>query len=134
MQTLLAVLADYASVDRSDKLTVAGIFRSVSAPNYPARHPSLVIALQLEPEPEDENRTVDFAVRVLSPEGREVGGAMTGALDIGPVPTPPPTLNVLFNVHDLELRTPGPYLFEVVIDGRKTAELRLDALRETGGR
>lgn len=130
----MAALADYASTDVHEKLTIAGIFRQITAPSFPAAHPFLVLALVFEAEPEDIGRSLAFAVRVVGPDGGVTAGPMEGDISVEGSGGIMPTFNLMLQMRDVGFPAPGPHVFEIAIAGTVVHELRLDAVRVASGR
>ena len=56
---VVLLVADYANVEKKDKLNVMGIFGEISAPRFPARHPEMYLVARLSASPAYAVRLVD---------------------------------------------------------------------------
>lgn len=71
MNLVLAIACDKAEVAADGKLNVEGIYNEVSAPDFPAAHPSLTVVLVIE---WDSHETGEQPIRadLIDPEGAMV--------------------------------------------------------------
>lgn len=68
LQVEIIALADYASLSKENKLTIAGIFDRISVSKLPARWPKMFLVLVLKGEPESEHK---LELAVYSETGKE---------------------------------------------------------------
>lgn len=128
MKLALAAICDYAMIDKSEKLSVIGIFTRIGAPSVPARHGSLTVVLSFEVDPSDFGRAFDFAIDVVDEDGRPIIDPPTGTFSVpdGGVGRAP--INLLLNLQDVHFPRFGPYLFTVRVNGHPEASLELEVV------
>lgn len=51
MNVEIAALADYANIAQGDKLNISGIFNAIWVKDFPAIHPSMVLAAEVNTRP-----------------------------------------------------------------------------------
>ncbi|MFC1660349.1 DUF6941 family protein [Gemmatimonadota bacterium] len=133
MEIDLALLADAATVDAAGKLNILGIFDRISAQGFPAPHPHLSLVLRFHAGlNEAGSHKVEIVLR--DPDGAEVV-RVSGEMQIGPGP-----LNAggqvrvpqVLNLGRLVFPQPGPYAFDVSVDGEHQTSIPL-TLHEAGG-
>ncbi len=116
MKVDLAVLCDYAIVDRLGKLSVMGIFEHLWIQQFPAVHPRVHLVLRLKGR---RTEIGDHAVRIrlLDEEDNEILGGN------GVVTLSEPPAGVVdwldagtVLVFDVPLTKPGPYRFDIYVD------------------
>jgi hypothetical protein len=123
MRVQFFVAADYANITGEGKLNVMGIFRSIKAINFPARHASMVIVLSLVAEFGEDEMTRNLVVKLLDADGEEqfaVKGQANFPRYRGPGT---PEVNAILELKDIVFQTPGDYIFVVLVDSDNKAEL-----------
>lgn len=123
MQITLAAIADYASVSIGDKLNVMGVFDTIAAPQFPAVHPQLFLAVRLQFEFEDRNAEVSLQIRLEDEDGK-VSLRANPKGRIGAV-QPGETGNVNFVLGLANLRFDGPGRYSVVVSLGGQDDVRL---------
>jgi hypothetical protein len=106
----LFAFCDYAASD-GFKLTLAGIFTRVLAPQMPVQMPSLGFGMMLRSDESLEGNH-RFRARMISPSKATVVSA-EGGVKSGPDST---ELVLAVNLRNIELREFGDYGFEVMFD------------------
>ena len=119
MEIDLALVADAATVDGSGKLNILGIFDRLAAPVFPVQHGRLSLVLRFSAGLQQAGaHTVEISLR--TPGGADLfnlGGEMN--LDPGPA-SAGGLIRVphVINLDGLVFPEPGPYSFEVRVDGQ----------------
>lgn len=126
----LAVLADHALVGQDGKVSVVGIFRTISVSALPAEHPRmyLVAILALETGPHD------VVVQLLRPDG---SGAMPNPPQISVHGVAGQDVNVLLELNKVNLGAFGTHVFDIAVDGVSIAQVPLaveQMTQSSGGR
>lgn len=124
MQITLAAIADFASVSVGDKLNVMGVFDTIQAPQFPAVHPQLFLAIRLQFEYEDRNSDVSLQIRLENEDGKVIVRA-TPKGRIGPVQAGETgNINLVLGLANLKFDGPGRYSVVVSLAGAED-DLRL---------
>ena len=115
-----AVVADYALVDQSGKMSVLGIFQHIWVPQFPAMHPRLHLVLRLKGKRTEigEHRV---QIRLLDEEDTELlGGA--GTVNFAEPPAGVTEIEAAaVLVFDVPFPRAGQYRFEITVDGDRKA-------------
>lgn len=115
-----AVVADYALVDQSGKVSVLGIFQHIWVQQFPAMHPRLHLVLRLRGK---RTEIGEHAVRIrLADESdTEVLGG-SGSVTFAEPPAGVTDIEAAaILVFDVPFPHAGLYRFEITIDGRLEA-------------
>lgn len=119
-----AVVADYALVDQAGKLSVLGIFQHIWVQEFPAMHPRLHLVLRLKGR-RTEIGAHQVQIQLLDEQDGEVlrgNGSVTFA-------EPPAGVTEIeagaILVFDVPFPHPGPYRFEITVDGERKASVPL---------
>lgn|SRR5574341_1550640 len=125
MRPLLFLAADYANVTGDGKLNVIGIFNDINSYNFPARHPSMHIVAKLAPDLSEYGQRRMFTVILMDADGNHVM-ELSGEFE---VPRGQggrkPEVNIILNLKDIILPTPGRYQFVLLVDKDQKDELTL---------
>lgn len=125
----LALLGDYASVDKMDKLSVAGIFTSIVAPTVPCQHPTMFLALTMTVEAGDDQHH-DIVVRLIDPDGHQIIPELRGELDVQRKnPADSSTLNLVLQMNGVPFRTFGTHCFDIFVDDRFMERVPIEVIR-----
>jgi Family of unknown function (DUF6941) len=125
MKIALLLNADYANVTKDGKLNVMGIFNSIHAPKFPARHSSIYLIMKLLPELGEygQNRTLNVHLR--DPDGKEIIH-LSGPVQIpSPEGGKKPEVNTIFEFRDIIFPKEGHYQFVVLVDKDYKGDLSL---------
>jgi hypothetical protein len=136
MRIDLALLGDYALVDKMDKLTVAGIFRAVVGLSFPFSRPVMFLALGMTVEGGDDPRHC-VVVRMIDPDGRQVIPELRADLGIERANQDSETsLNLILELAGVTFKGAGTHCFDVFVDGRfmerVPLEVMLAEIKDTG--
>ena len=111
MRTLMILMADYANIAEGGKLNVMGIFRSIKATSFPARHPQMSLVAKLEGELGEEGQDREISIILQEEDGKEI------LRSTGTVKVPDsksglrPEINLIMNYRDIVFPKPGLYQF-----------------------
>lgn len=116
MKVSLAVVADSAQVDASQKLSILGVFDRINATQFPMQHPSMALALRVSFDHADAERRHAFRIRLLDEDGRiKVEGQAETA--VGPIPVGElGSVALAINLLGTPFARPGQYHFEITGD------------------
>lgn len=115
-----AVVADYALVDQSGKMSVLGIFQHIWVPQFPAMHPRLHLVLRLKGK-RTEVGEHQVQIKLMDDENTELLGG-SGTVNFAEPPagiTEIEAAAVL--VFDVPFPHAGQYRFEITVDGDRKA-------------
>src|ERR1051326_9094435 len=115
-----AVVADYALVDQSGKMSVLGIFQHIWVPQFPAMHPRLHLVLRLKGK-RTEVGEHQVQIKLLDEDNVELLGG-SGTVNFAEPPagiTEIEAAAVL--VFDVPFPRAGQYRFEITVDGERKA-------------
>jgi Family of unknown function (DUF6941) len=115
-----AVVADYALVDQSGKLSVLGIFQHIWVQQFPAMHPRLHLVLRLKGKRTEVGEHA-VQIRLVDEQGNESLGGSGGVT----FAEPPAGITEIeagaILVFDVPFPHAGVYQFEITIDGEQKA-------------
>jgi len=119
-----AVVADYALVDQTGKISVLGIFQHIWVQQFPAMHPRLHLVLRLKGRRTEigEHRV---QIRLTDESGAEILGG-NGTVTFAEPPAGVTDIEAAaILVFDVPFPHQGIYRFEITIDGEPAAEVPL---------
>ena len=120
MHVDFAVVADYALVDQSGKLSVLGIFQHIWVQQFPAMHPRLHLVLRLKGK-RTEVGEHDVQIRLLDEQGNEgLGGSGNVTFAEPPAGITEIEAGAIL-VFDVPFPHAGVYRFQITIDGEEKA-------------
>lgn len=124
MEVMLALLADSANISQEGKLNVLGAFTNISAQGVPARHPSMVLVVQLDASPSEIGQHKTMEVRLLNADGENQGG-MQAEFDVPPLEARGLRINMglVVPINDAVFMTAGGYAFDVLIDNESKKQV-----------
>jgi len=123
MRVLLAVACDYAMIDRSDKLSVIGIFTTIGSQSVPCSHPHMALVVSLEVEPEDMGRTVLFEIEPTDQDGRRIADPIRQEINVPNEGVLRRRFDMIFNLVGFTFPAYGPYSFTVFLDAEPVATI-----------
>lgn len=128
MRVDLALLGDYALVDKMEKLTVAGIFRSVAGTVFPFTRSVMFLVLVLVAERDDGDHH-SVMVRLIDPDGRDVIPELRAELEVQREdPLTEKQLNIILELNAVTFNVPGTHCFDVFVDERFTERVPLEVM------
>jgi len=130
MKIDLALLCDYAIVDRFGKLSVLGIFEHLWITALPAVHPRVHLVIRLKGKRTEIGRH-NVRISLLDDEGQEVING-TGVFDFAEPPAGVTEIEAgTVLVFDVPFSKPGRYQFEIVVDEEVKATVPLTVTEAT---
>lgn len=130
----LALLADAATIDAAGKLNILGIFDRLGMSSFPGRHGRLSLVLRFRAGLNEAGRH-ELGIALRGPDGEEVVRA-DGALQIRPSGAAARegiVVPQVFNLDGLVFQAPGPYAFDVTVDGEHHATIPLRVVGSQSG-
>lgn len=135
MDVDLALLADAATVDAAGKLNILGIFDRIGLPSFPGRHRRMALVLRFRAGLDEAGRH-ELTIVLKDPSGEEVVRA-NGALQMrasGSAAREGIRVPQVFNLDGVLFKEPGPYAFDIRVDGEHHASVPLRVVATGGGR
>jgi hypothetical protein len=117
MKLLMLVTADYASIEpQTGKLNILGLFRSIFAANFPAKHRVMAVVVKLGGELGDNQEQHELKIALADEDGNEIFH-VSGAFGL---PDAPPGIqpehNLVLELRDIGFPHPGTYGIYVTVD------------------
>jgi Family of unknown function (DUF6941) len=120
MHVDFAVVADYALVDQSGKLSVLGIFQHIWVQQFPAMHPRLHLVLRLKGKRTEVGEHA-VQIRLVDEQGAErLGGSGNVTFAEPPAGITEIEAGAIL-VFDVPFPHAGVYQFEITVDGEQKA-------------
>src|SRR6266700_75663 len=117
-----AVVADYALVDQSGKMSVLGIFQHIWVPQFPAMHPRLHLVLRLKGK-RTEVGEHGVQIRLADDADTELLGG-SGTVNFAEPPAGVTEIEAAaVLVFDVPFPHAGQYRFEITVDGERKASV-----------
>jgi hypothetical protein len=117
-----SVVADYALVDQSGKISVLGIFQHIWVQQFPAMHPRLHLVLRLKGRRTEIGEHA-VHIRLVDEQGVEILGG-SGSVTFAEPPAGVTEIEAAaILVFDVPFPHPGVYKFAITIDGQGAAEV-----------
>lgn len=127
-----AVIADYALIDQQGKLSILGIFQHVWVAKFPTVHPRTHLVLRVRGR-RTEVGTHLIRIRFVDDTGKELLGG-EGTVQFGEPAAGVTELEAgAVLVFDVPLPRPGPFVFEIYLDGTAAARVPLTAAQVEQG-
>ena len=125
MKPSLFLVADYANITGDGKLNVMGIFNSINAVNFPARHSSMYLIAKLSPELSEFGQKRSFTILLMDADANHIV-EVSGELDVPQGKDGrKPEVNILFELKDIVFTRAGRYIFVLLIDKDQKDEFTL---------
>jgi hypothetical protein len=117
-----AVVADYALVDQSGKISVLGIFQHIWVQQFPAMHPRLHLVLRLRGRRTEIGEHA-VHIRLVDDHGVEILGG-SGSVTFAEPPAGVTEIEAAaILVFDVPFPHHGVYKFAITLDGEGAAEV-----------
>jgi hypothetical protein len=113
MNLVLAIACDKAEVGADGKLNVEGIYNELSAPDFPAAHPSITVVLVMEWDIHDTGEQ-PIRADLIDPQGAMVV-TIQGHTDVELAPDNevPPQTRIVLPLQNVVFPIPGRYHLRV---------------------
>ena len=120
------LLADYASIDASNKMNVIGVFGNISASSFPYTHPSMYLALSLKAELGEIADKRKLRIQLVGERGLEMANIEMDFEVPQSTKGRRPDLKIALGMQNMNFPEPGLYEFRIFIDKDKKAFLELE--------
>jgi len=127
LKVLLA--ADYANIERQGKINVMGVFDRISAADFPARHPEMVLVMKLSAGPAEYGGTRKLVVKLLDEDATQELVDWSRDIDVPPGSGGPVEINQFLKLRDLVFPVEGVYTFYVLVDDDEKGTLPITLAR-----
>jgi len=128
MKMTSAMLADAAQVQSGKLFVLGGGFDTISVRSVPATHRSLSLAMVAEVAPEDRQRDLDLAIKLVDEDGADVGVEANGRLRVGTPPNLPAGASSIVPIvspfHNITFPEAKGYSFLVSLNGEELARIK----------
>ncbi|MCC6603850.1 MAG: hypothetical protein IT327_11605 [Anaerolineae bacterium] len=111
------LLADFANLTDNSKINVMGVFRQINAGQFPCRHLSMYLVINLQTMPLDElHGEMVLVARLI-----DADGTVLHQLEM-PFTFPEwsgnlrPEANFIFQINNLQFSYPGEYVWDVFVN------------------
>jgi hypothetical protein len=126
MDVSLLLLADYANVEQGGKINVMGIFDRINAPQFPVRHPLMVLVARLTAELGETGRERQVTIKLVDEDGGDVALVLDQTISVQRGNEgQPPEFRFILELRDVVFPQPGTYSFVVLIDQEPRKDLPL---------
>lgn len=128
MDINLALVCDYAIVDRFGKLSIMGIFEQLWINRFPAVHPRVHLVLRLKGKRTEIGKH-RVRIRFLNQEDEEIISG-DGVFEFNEPPAGVTEIEAgTVLVFDLPLASPGRYRFQIAVDEEITTTVKLNVVQ-----
>lgn len=119
MHVQLSLVCDDAHIRPDGRMDVRGTFNDLAAPGFPAKQDRMVLVVVIEWDRADQGRN-KFRVDLIAPDGR-TALTVDGHTDVERVPSdrPPSRTRLILPLEEVVFPTPGSYLFQIRVKGRR---------------
>ena len=127
MRLTTALLADYANVSREGKLNVLGLFDSIYASAFPAKHLQMQLVMRFEVPVYDLGKESDLEIRLVDGDGKDIlriGGKFKVSGQ-KPAPGEPLHSDEILPLNNVIFPKPGKYQFVISINKHVEKEIFL---------
>lgn len=128
MDVSLAAIADYALIDKGEKVSIIGMFTAIGAPSEPITHPQMTFVMVFEASRGDAGREREWMVDITDADGRTIVEPMRGRVNFDQNIRTPSHSQFLLAIQGLTFPKFGAYFFTIFVDGDQKKQLRLDVL------
>jgi len=123
MKTTVAVLADYANVERSGKLNIMGIFDVINAPSVPCLHAQMNLVVRLVAEPSETGAPLPIDIQLINEDG-QVAFGLKGEMAFPAAPAGELSTNdQILCLNNIGFERFGDYEFKILIRAEVVATI-----------
>ncbi len=125
-------VADSALATDDGRVNALGIFEMMAAKTFPVRNQKMSLVLAFEIFAPDAGQKRKVTVRLVSEDGKQLGGDLVMDYDLPPAPVPQPRFVIWQPVDlvELDFPTAGTYAFSVSIDGQEPFSVPFTIIQE----
>lgn len=129
MKLLTILASDYANITQDGKINVMGIFRSIYATTFPAKHLSMVLVVKLVAELGEFGDERQLIIKLLDSDGNELMRYETPVIVPKPSGGRRPEINAIIQINEIIFPQPGIYEFSVVVDKDVKGSLPIELMQ-----
>jgi hypothetical protein len=121
MKAPVAVIADYANIEKSGKLNIMGIFGVINAPQVPCVHQQMSLIVRLVAEPSETNIPLPVQVQMIDEDGKIVS-ELKGQVLFPSAPTgEPSSADYILGLNNFVFEKFGDYDFKILVQDEPIA-------------
>ena len=122
MNIRFAHICDYATVSREGKLSVLGIFTNINAAKFPATHPQMYLAFDLEMKAVEADREIALEIHLVDADGEklfELKGTVQfkGPAGVKAKPGVSVRTSQIMAMNGLTFKRPGAHEINIFLNG-----------------
>jgi hypothetical protein len=133
MEVELGVIADYALVDQTGKMSVLGIFDVTGAAAFPMVVPRLFVCIRLGSRPVEYGSRHKMRIVLQDADGASVGPTIDGEFVVAPQGVvqgaPKAYTQLVIALEQLAFQKPGTYSVELAIDAQHKHSIPLQVVK-----
>lgn len=134
MNVIFAMVADDAHITEAGKLDIIGVFGTIFASAFPARHPKMSLVMRFEVPSVEFGHKKSLRVPVVGPGGMEIA-VLEGEFEVGIQPgyngpKPPSAMHdQIVEFPDLIFPSAGSYALHIVVQGETKTTVPLELVK-----
>lgn len=113
-------LCEYGLITDRGLPGIIGIFTGIQTPGFPAVHPSITVALNIQV---DDHETHKVTIKIKAPSGKEI--IKPFEQKIGPADAPEQGLGLLATIVNIKFEEAGVHEILILVDGQELKKLPL---------
>lgn len=122
MKIPFAHLCDYATVSQEGKLSILGIFTNINAAKFPATHPQMYLAFDLEMKAVEVERQTQIEIHLVDADGEklfEMKGRVRFRVPEGTTAKPGVSVRVsqIMVMSGIKFKRPGAHDINIFLNG-----------------
>jgi hypothetical protein len=129
MEPAILLVADYAAIDASGKLTVVGVFNKIFARKFPAKHPLLYVTIRFVAELGETERERTLEVFLVDQDYNKIWNSPALKFRMErPASGEVAEFTPIVALQQLEFQKPGKYVFKVRVDNDIVGSIPFDVV------
>jgi hypothetical protein len=125
LNTLL--VADYANIAEGGKPNVMGIFRNITAPKFPVRHPEMFLIMGMSVSPGEYGKKRNLTVRLINADATAELANFTHDFTVPASNAGHKSeINHIIRLQDIVFPAPGTYQFSVLVDDDEKGAMAIE--------
>jgi hypothetical protein len=129
MEPAILLVADYATLDASGKLTVVGVFNKIFASKFPVKHPLLYVTIRFVAELGETERDRTLEVFLVDQDYNQIWGSPPLKFRMEkPASGEVAEFTPIVALQQLEFQKPGKYAFKVRVDNDIVGSIPFDVV------
>lgn len=129
MDLLTLLAADYANIAQGGKINVMGIFRTIYATTFPAKHLSMTLVVKLGANLGEFGQERQLIIKLLDADGKELMRFESKVKVPSPSGGQRPEIDAIIQINEIIFPNPGRYQFSVFIDKDEKGSLPIEVIK-----